>query len=191
MKEMKLLFILLVIIIAVGSFFRYQENMKQPLKSSQVLTNNQSKNMKISSPAFENNGDIPPKYTCDQEGASLPIEFSGVPAEAKSLALIMEDPDAPMAGGFVHWVIFNMNPKTSEIRENMKPESGIEGTGSSGKNGYIPPCPPSGAHHYHFKLYALDSELNLNESAKREDVEKAMEEHIIDRAEIIGLYKRQ
>jgi Raf kinase inhibitor-like YbhB/YbcL family protein len=190
MKEMKLLFILLIIII-VSIFLHYQKNKKQPLKSSQVLNNNQSKNMKILSPIFKDGGNIPPKYTCDQEGTSLPVEFSGVPAEAKSLVLIMDDPDAPMAGGFVHWVVFNIDPKTSEIGENIKPESGIEGTGSSGKNGYVPPCPPSGAHHYHFKLYALDSELNLNGSAKREDVEKAMEGHIIDRAEIIGLYQRQ
>jgi Raf kinase inhibitor-like YbhB/YbcL family protein len=191
MKEMKLLFILLVVIIAVGSLLHYQKNKTQPPKRSQVLTNNQSKNMKISSSSFQNNGEIPKKYTCDGEGINPPLVFSDIPSEAKSLVLIMDDPDAPMAGGFVHWVVFNMNPGTSEIGENVKPESGIEGTGSSGKNGYVPPCPPSGTHHYHFKLYALDSELNLNVSAKREDVEKAMEEHIIDRAEIIGLYQKQ
>lgn len=190
-KQMKLFFILLVIIIAAGSIFYIQKNWRQTLKGIRVLNNNHAKNMKISSPSFENGGNIPPKYSCDQEGINLPLIFSDVPDGTKSLALIMDDPDAPVSGGFVHWVAFNMDPAIPQIGENMKPESGIEGTGSSGKNGYVPPCPPSGIHHYHFKLYALDSLLDLNSSAGRSEVEKAMEGHVIGQAEIIGLYERQ
>jgi Raf kinase inhibitor-like YbhB/YbcL family protein len=186
---MKAFLFVFVVIIAAGSVFYVLSNKTQFIKKQRDT--NQLKNMRISSPEFQNNGEIPKKYTCDQDGTSLPLKFSDIPAETKSLALIMDDPDAPMTGGFAHWVVFNMNPATSEIAENMKPESGIEGTSSSGKNGYVPPCPPSGAHHYHFKLYALDSELNLDGSAKREDVEKAMQGHIVEQAELIGLYQRQ
>lgn len=147
--------------------------------------------MKITSPVFKNDESIPPKYTCDGAGINPPLIFSNIPKNAKSLALIMDDPDAPMTGGFVHWVIFNIRLEILEIRENSKPESGIEGTNSSGETGYIGPCPPSGAHHYHFKLYALDKMLNLDSSASRNEVEKAMENHILDQATLIGLYQRK
>ena len=99
-------------------------------------------NMKISSPAFENNGSLSVKYTCDGEGLNPPLEFSGVPAEAKSLKLVVDDPDAP-SGTYTHWVVENIDPFTKKIEE--------------GKNGYIPACPPSGTHRYFFKLYALDA----------------------------------
>jgi Raf kinase inhibitor-like YbhB/YbcL family protein len=189
MKE-KFSVIIFIIIILLGAYYYWHSKNKMNAPNSSLISI-KLKIMKISSLSFGENKSIPSKFTCDGESINPPLEISGVPAEAKSLALIMDDPDAPMAGGFVHWVVFNMNPKTEGIGENMKPESGIEGTGSSGKNGYVPPCPPSGAHHYHFKLYALDSELNLDGSAKREDIEKAMEGHTIEQAEIIGLYQRQ
>jgi len=149
-----------------------------------------SKTMKISSPAFGENESIPSKFTCDGESISPPLEITGVPGNAQSLALIIDDPDAPMAGGFVHWVVFNINPDTKEIKENSVPENAIEGTTSAGQPGYVGPCPPTGTHHYQFKAYALDTTLDLDSSAKREDVEKAMEGHILDQAMLVGLYKR-
>ncbi len=147
--------------------------------------------MKITSPSFENNGNIPPKFSCDGEGISPALSISGVPKDTLSLALIMHDPDAPMAGGFTHWVIFNMSPALKEIKENSKPESGVEGMNSSGKTGYTGPCPPSGTHHYQFKLYALDEMLKFDSSAKKTDIEKAIAGHILGQAELVGLYQRQ
>ncbi|MDD5489980.1 MAG: YbhB/YbcL family Raf kinase inhibitor-like protein [Candidatus Moranbacteria bacterium] len=147
--------------------------------------------MKITSTAFENNGNIPPKYTCDETGMSPELAFSGVPQDSLSLTLIVHDPDASVSGGFTHWVIFNMSPSQKEIRENSKPESGIEGTNSGGKTGWVSPCPPSGAHHYHFTLYALDETLKLDSSATKVDIEKAIAGHILEQSELIGLYQRQ
>ncbi len=180
-----------VVLIVVGSgFYLFKDKAPKP-QDGNSLINNQSKNMIISSSIFQNNGEIPKKYTCEGEGINPPLEFSGIPSEAKSLVLIMDDPDAPMSDGFVHWVVFNMNPTISGIAENMKPESGTEGTGSSGKQGYVSPCPPSGTHHYHFKLYALNDALDLNSSVGRNEIEKAMEGKIVGQAELIGLYQKQ
>ncbi|PIU78690.1 MAG: YbhB/YbcL family Raf kinase inhibitor-like protein [Candidatus Moranbacteria bacterium CG_4_10_14_3_um_filter_44_15] len=147
--------------------------------------------MKITSSAFQNNENIPPKYTCDGENASPPLEISDVPAEAKSLALVVDDPDAPLAGGFVHWVVFNINSGTDSIGENSTPQGAVEGMNSAGRTGYTSPCPPSGTHRYFFKLYALGTMLSLDSSATREDVEKAMEGKILDQAILVGLYQRQ
>jgi hypothetical protein len=147
--------------------------------------------MKITSSAFQNNENIPPKYTCDGENVSPPLEISEVPAEAKSLALVVDDPDAPLAGGFVHWAVFNIAPGTNNIGENSTPQGAVEGMNSAGRTGYTSPCPPSGTHRYFFKLYALGTMLSLDSSATREDVEKAMEERILDQATLVGLYQRQ
>lgn len=146
--------------------------------------------MKISSPAFQNNANIPSKYTCDGDGVNPPLAISGVPAETKSLALIVDDPDAPVPGGFVHWVLFNFDPQTSQIPENSVPAGAIQRQNSAGQSRYASPCPPSGTHRYFFKLFALDAPLALDSSAKREDVEQAMTGHILEQAELIGLYQR-
>jgi len=146
--------------------------------------------MKLSSPAFENNQTIPSKYTCDGEDVSPALEISEAPEGAKSLVLIMDDPDAPM-GTWDHWIVWNIAPSISSIEGNSMPEGAVQGTNSYGKQPYGGPCPSSGAHHYHFKLYALDTKLELNPSSIKKDVEKAMEGHILDQAELIGLYQRQ
>src|SRR5512146_2698337 len=111
--------------------------------------------MQISSPAFEDNTLLPKAYTCDGQGINPPLEFSGVPSDAKSLVLLVEDPDAPK-GTFTHWIIYNMLPNTTEINEGSRPESGVEGQTSVGKSGYVPACPPTGSHHYIFQLFALN-----------------------------------
>ncbi|MCD6500585.1 YbhB/YbcL family Raf kinase inhibitor-like protein [bacterium] len=146
--------------------------------------------MKIESSAFKENQSIPEKYTCDGENVNPLLKISEVPEAAKSLVLIVDDPDAPM-GTWVHWTVWNVSSKTTEIPENSVPEGAIEGMTDFGKPGYGGPCPPSGTHRYFFKLYALDTTLGLSSSAKKVDLEKAMEGHILDKAELIGLYSRQ
>lgn len=142
--------------------------------------------MKISSPEFKHNGMIPKKFTCDGDDVNPAIEIEDVPQAAKSLALIMDDPDAPM-GTFVHWVMFNI-PVTTRVGENSAP--GKQGVNDFRKKGYGGPCPPSGTHRYFFKLYALDQELDLEEGIRKADLEAAMKDHILEQAELIGLYKR-
>ena len=146
--------------------------------------------MKLTSPAFGNNGDIPSKYTCDGEDINPPLKIEGVPKNAKNLVLIIDDPDAP-AGVWVHGVAFNIDPETTSIEERSGPKSGVAGKNSWGKNSYGGPCPPSGIHRYFFKLYALDKKLDLDGSATKAEVEKAMEGHIIEKAEFVGKYSRR
>ena len=149
--------------------------------------------MKLTSTAFQHKAKIPSKYTCDGQNINPPLKFSDVPKEAKSLVLIMDDPDVPKNlrpdGMFDHWLMFNIPAQTSEIEENSEPE-GMHGTGTSGKPNYFGPCPPDREHRYFFKLYALDDLLDLPELATKKDIEEAMEGHIIDQAELVGLYKR-
>jgi hypothetical protein len=144
--------------------------------------------MKITSTAFENNGNLPSKYTCDGEGINPPLSFSEVPEAAQSLVLISDDPDAP-SGTFVHWTIWNIDPKSTGIAENSIPAGTTQGINSYGKEGYGVPCPPTGVHRYYFKLYALDTKLYLP-SVRADSLEKAMIGHTLDKAELIGLYTR-
>jgi len=144
--------------------------------------------MHITSAAFQNNQNIPSKYTCDGENISPPLEIAGVPENARTLAIIVHDPDAP-AGDWVHWTAWNIPPETTLIPENTKPE-GTEGTTDFGRTGWGGPCPPSGTHRYFYVLYALDTDLNLPETSKRSDLEKAMEGHILAKSELVGLYTR-
>jgi len=142
--------------------------------------------MKILSPKFENNGFIPKKFTCQGEDVSPAVIIEDIPKEAKSLALIVDDPDAPM-GTWVHWVVFDI-PLINCIEENSIP--GKQGRNDFGGNNYGGPCPPSGTHRYFFKIYALDKILNLTEGIAKKELEKAMEGHVLGQAELIGLYKK-
>ena len=149
----------------------------------------------ISSPAFTEGSTIPSKYTCDagQTNPSPALAWKDVPANTKSFVLIMHDPDAPLAGGFTHWVLFDIPATTTSLPENF--QAGTVGTsGNSGfrRAGYGGPCPPSGSHHYHFMLSALDvPSLGLQAGATKADVEKAMQGHVIGTTETIGVYQRQ
>lgn len=149
----------------------------------------QNLDMKIISPQFNNRESIPAKYTCDGENVSPPLEISQVPEEAVSLALIVDDPDAP-SGEWVHWLVWNISPETKEIKENSLPAEAQEGTTDFGEIGYGGPCPPSGTHRYFFKLFALDTTLDLDNSTNKPDLEKAMEGHILEKAELVGRYQR-
>lgn len=146
--------------------------------------------MKITSSAFANNQYIPQRYTCDGENINPPLEISGVPEKTAGLILIIDDPDAP-AKTWLHWTLWNIEPYTKEIEENSKPENAIEGKTDFGFPGYGGPCPPSGTHRYFFKLYAMDRKLNLKKGASLKELEKEMKNHILERAELVELYKRK
>ena len=145
--------------------------------------------MKIESPVFKNNELIPTKYTCQGEDINPPLKISAVPQSTKSLALIIDDPDAPV-GTWVHWLLWNIPPETAEIGENSVPPGATEGQTDFGQPGYGGPCPPSGTHRYFFKLYALDTELSLAAGASKKELEAALRGHILEQAELIGLYKK-
>ena len=145
--------------------------------------------MKITSPAFGHNQTIPAKYTCDGENINPPLQFSDVPARAQSLVLIMDDPDAPM-GMWVHWTLWNIDPKISNFPENSVPEGAVQGA-TNRENRYGGPCPPDREHRYFFKLYALDAKLDLGADAKKDELESAMNGHVLDQAELVGLYNRR
>jgi Raf kinase inhibitor-like YbhB/YbcL family protein len=149
----------------------------------------------ITSPAFTNDSTIPSKFTCDagMQNPSPALAWKEAPANTKSFVLIMHDPDAPMAGGFTHWVLFDIPATTMELPEAFQPGSvGVSGNSGFRRPGYGGPCPPSGVHHYHFMLSALDvPTIGLQAGATKADVEKAMQGHVIGSAEIVGLYQRQ
>ncbi len=146
--------------------------------------------LKLTSPAFKHNGLIPSKYTCDGSDINPSLTIAGAPPGAKSLALIVDDPDAP-AGTWVHWVIWNISPKTAEIGEDAVPSGATQGTNDFRRRGYGGPCPPSGTHRYFFKLYALDTVLDLGGSTTKAALERAMKGHIMEQTEMVGLYKRK
>lgn len=146
--------------------------------------------MKITSPAFEDGQLIPATYTCDSDNVNPPLNISGVPENAKSLALIMVDPDAP-GGDFTHWIMWNIPPDTKVIEENEWLDGAEQGMNDGGDLGYLGPCPPEGVHHYQFKLYALNSRLELKGEINRELLERELNNNLIDEAQLVGLYKLQ
>lgn len=143
--------------------------------------------MRLSSPVFQDQTFIPLKFTCQGEGVNPELIIQDIPQKAKSLALIMNDPDAP-SGDFVHWVVYDI-PVVGRIQENSVP--GKQGANDARGISYVGPCPPSGTHRYFFKIYALDKKFNLDEGISKSLLEKAMLGHILDQAELIGLYKKR
>jgi Raf kinase inhibitor-like YbhB/YbcL family protein len=149
----------------------------------------------LTSPAFTNDGAIPAKFTCDagNTSPSPALAWKEAPAGTKSFALILHDPDAPLAGGFTHWVLFDIPASTTALPENFQPGSvGVSGNMGMRRPGYMGPCPPTGVHHYHFTLMALDvATLGVPAGATKADVEKAAEGHVIGKAELVGTYQKQ
>src|SRR5207245_508479 len=148
--------------------------------------------IKLISAAFKEGQGIPRTYTCDGANVSPPLEWSGVPATAKTLSLICDDPDAP-SGTWVHWVLYDLPASKIGLIENTPATEnlaggGAQGTNSSKKIGYDGPCPPGGTHRYFFKLYALDSELSLKPGATKAELLKAMEGHIVAQGQLMGTY---
>jgi Raf kinase inhibitor-like YbhB/YbcL family protein len=146
--------------------------------------------LSIGSAAFPHNGTIPPEHTCDGADTSPPLSIRNVPAKARSLALVVDDPDAP-GKTWVHWLAWNIGADTAEIPSNAVPPGALQGRNDFGKTAYGGPCPPSGTHRYFFKLYALDAVLPLKAGAAKEQLEAAMKGHILEKAELIGLYRRK
>lgn len=150
--------------------------------------------MELRSPAFKQEGTIPSKYTCDGEDISPELFIDHVPKEAKSLVLIMDDPDVPLSlrrdGMWDHWIVFNIPPHCNHFKENH-PIEGTYGKNSIGSLSYQGPCPPDREHRYFFKAYALDALLSLKSGATKQDVQKAMQGHILDQALLVGKYKRK
>ena len=149
----------------------------------------------IVSTAFRHDGEIPPKYTCDGDNVSPPLSWGEVPGNTKSLALVCDDPDAPHQ--FAHWLVYNIPPDVTVLQEGIPMGELIEDRAMQGKNdfgdvGYGGPCPPSGsAHHYHFTLYALDTVLDLEAGAEKQELENAMGGHVLGQGKLVGIYQRQ
>ena len=144
--------------------------------------------LQVSSAAFGAGGSIPRKYTCDGDNLSPPLSWSNTPKGTRSLALIADDPDAP-GKAFVHWVLYEIPPEQTSLGEDFV--AGVPGTNSAGKQGYTGPCPPAGpAHRYIFKVYALDTGLDLNPGANKEELEAAMHGHVLAQGELVGTYGR-
>lgn len=165
-----------------------------PAAAPATIGPGRSDGVKITSPAFAAGEMIPSRYTCDAENVSPPLEWTGVPPGAETLALIVDDPDAPM-GTWVHWVVFDLPGVTTGLPEGVPAQPAIKGGGVQGVTsfrtvGYGGPCPPSGTHRYYFRLYALDASLSLGSDASAGEVQKAMEGHVLAEATLMGRYRR-
>lgn len=185
-----LIFLLAGILLISGCFEK--ENAGKPVSNESPEAGKGDENMniqniKVFSSAFAANGSIPVKYTCNGTNVNPPLEFEGIPEEAESLVLIVDDPDAPMKT-FTHWIVWNIEP-VAKIEEDSIP--GVEGMNDFKKIGYGGPCPPSGTHRYFFRVYALDRQLDLKAGAGRKDLEKGMIGHIIAEGELMGKYSKK
>ncbi len=149
--------------------------------------------MKITSRAFSEGSIIPSKYTCEGENVTPPLSFQAVPATAKSLVLLMDDPDVPLSVRpdrmYDHWVVYNIPPTIQAFAENTRPP-GIQGKNTSGQSRYTGPCPPDREHRYFFKLYALDTLLDLPAGATKKQVEQAMQGHVLETAQLMCRYEK-
>lgn len=173
---MRTVFIVILILAAVGFVFIYARPQVQ---------------MELTSFSFDKNGTMPSRLSCDGGNLSPHLVIGGVPAEALSLALIMDDPDATRGGTFTHWIIWNIPVDTTDMLEGQHPREAIQGRNDFGSSSYGGPCPPSGAtHHYRFNLYALDAPLSLSADSTIQDLEPEIEKHLIEKAELVGTYTR-
>src|SRR5438093_11479870 len=155
-----------------------------------VFNMNAATSISITSPAFQGGGDIPAKFTCNGTNVSPGLQISGVPNEAKSLVLIVDDPDAPR-GLFTHWLVWNNQPKPTQVAENSAPAGAVQGTSDFGKRNYGGPWTPSGTHRYFFKIFALDTKLDLKPSARRAELDAAMRGHILAQGELMARYSHK
>jgi Raf kinase inhibitor-like YbhB/YbcL family protein len=146
--------------------------------------------MKITSSAFQEGGTIPEKFSKNGQNVNPELRIEGGPVEAKSLVLIVDDPDAPV-GLFTHWLVWNIDPKTTEIAEGSVPSGAVQGTNDFPGQRYDGPQPPSGTHRYYFKIFALDTTLELKPGAKRKEVNAAMKGHVIAQGELMGKYSKK
>ncbi|MCU7501085.1 MAG: YbhB/YbcL family Raf kinase inhibitor-like protein [Ignavibacteria bacterium] len=151
--------------------------------------------IKFNSPAFKHGEPIPAKYTCDGQNVSPALQWEELPDGTKTVAIILEDPDAP-GGTFIHWIIYDIPVNITSLQEGVTssmnlPDGAAMGTNDARRIGYYGPCPPSGVHHYHFRLYALKNYLRLDAGATRKELDLEMKDHILGQAEVMGTYKRE
>ena len=187
--------ILIGVFVVLGSRSTSQTPNNQEFSDQQLANNNDT--MQLTSTVFAHEGLIPAKYTCDASppdgGTNPPLSITGVPEGTQSLVLIMDDPDVPKDrrpdGMFDHWVRFNIPADTTEIVEGVEPV-GSAGSGTSGQKKYVGPCPPDREHRYFFKLYALDTMLDLPEGATKKEVEVALHGHVLEETQLMGRYNR-
>ena len=161
---------------------------------NQTKTGGEKMEIKLTSLAFKEGDFIPKKYTCDGENVSPPLEWSGIPVTTKSIALICDDPDAPM-GTWVHWVVFNIPANVTKLKEKISSHKVLEDGAAQGNNdfrkiGYGGPCPPSGIHRYFFKIYALDKRIGLTPGATKDELIKEMEGHVLSEGKLMGKYSK-
>ena len=182
----KLLLIVVVCIIVAALVFRYTTGKISQISQGQSM--NMTQTVRIESSAFKNNEYIPDVYTCVGKGINPPLNFSNIPKNTKTLALLVTDPDAP-GGVWTHWVLYNIPSSQTYIAQNSIPNGASEGISSGHTQGYEPPCPPSGTHRYIFSLYALSITVNLNKPSK-ESFEQAITGKILAKGELIGLYSK-
>jgi Raf kinase inhibitor-like YbhB/YbcL family protein len=152
--------------------------------------------MQLTSAAYQQGAFIPVRYTCEGDNISPEFSWRDAPGQTKSFALLIHDPDAPRAGGFTHWVLYNIPPGTGSIQENVRKNEKVLDVGTQGRNdageiGYTGPCPPFGTHRYYARLFALDSVLALPPGATHEELRAAMEGHVLTRAELMGKYAKK
>lgn len=179
------LILVLAIILAVLSYFFFQKQLPE--------TNKTNMNLTLKSSAFNENGLIPAKHTCDGENINPMLEIKNVPAGTKSLVLIIDDPNATGGITWDHWIVYNIKPDTQYIEEDTIPDNALQGKNSFGKENYGGPCPPHGSkpHRYMFKLYALDINLSNAPDLTKSEIEKIIEGHILERTTLTGLYQRK
>ncbi len=185
----KLYIILTLFLLAVTlSIFIVVSVSKKPIPSPKPLITNLL-SMRLTSPEFKDNEIIPGKFTCDGLNVNPELKIYGIPDNAVSLAVILDDPDS-VGGDWSHWVMWNIDPKTEIITENSVPADAVVGKTDFGDNKYGGPCPPSGTHRYFFHLYALDTILNIPENSTKADLLKAMEGHLVAETKLMGVYSR-
>lgn len=176
--------ILLGLALATAAGLGYLLRRKQSVKRKEAAM---SVALRLTSPAFDNNEQIPVRYTCKGDNVSPPLEFTGIPTSAQSLALVLHDPDAPK-GDYLHWTMWNIHPGITNIPEGAVPIGAVEGQNDFGDTGYGGPCPPSGAHRYEFDCYALDADLTLPAGSERAKVMQAIESHSIAKTSLVGYF---
>ena len=196
-KRNSTLVILIILALLVVGYSLFSSSSKEGEKRGEqstlptLVTDTIDSRMKLTSSAFSHNGEIPKKYTCNGDNTNPPLEIEGIPEGTESLALIMFDPDVPRSiredGIWNHWLFWNLDPKTKGIEEG-KELNAVHGITTSGTLTYVGPCPPDGEHRYYFVLYALDTTLSLPEGATREELERAMDGHILAQSELMGRY---
>jgi Raf kinase inhibitor-like YbhB/YbcL family protein len=191
---MKKLSTIIIVFIAFGAGWLLFLHKETPNNLHNINTGKvedlDSENMKLSSQAFENGGNIPTKYTCDGEDINPQLSILDIPEGTKSLTLIVDDPDAPV-GMWDHWLVYNIPPTISVIGENSLPSGASQALNSWGRGDWGGPCPPDKEHRYFFKLYALDTELTFDSPPDKSSLEQSMEGHILAEAELMGRYNRK